>query len=127
MSSVYTNYMNVVSYCKYLAYKFCRIPCSIKSPNWWIKIVMACLRTILKDESHTVGSSPLHCSSAMLNPTYLPTMQHLPIPKILVKVERHSRILNDFYQKKNNINLCQGANKYEDLGNYVPMDVFILK
>ena len=33
---------------------------------------MTCLRSILKDESQTVGNNPLRCSSPTLNPTYLP-------------------------------------------------------
>ena len=41
-------------------------------PPWRIKIVMACLRTILRDESPTVGNSSLYCSSPTLNPTYQP-------------------------------------------------------
>ena len=43
------------------------------SPPWWIKIVMACLRTILGDESQTIGNSSLRFSSPMLNPIYLRT------------------------------------------------------
>ena len=31
-------------------------------PPWWIKIVMACLWIILRDESQTVSNSPLHNS-----------------------------------------------------------------
>ena len=43
------------------------------SPPWLIKIVMACLRTILTDKSLTVGNSPLRCSNSTLNPIYQPT------------------------------------------------------
>ena len=45
----------------------------VRSP-WYIKIMMACLRTILRNESQTVGNSPLCCSSLTLNPTYLPEL-----------------------------------------------------
>ena len=44
---------------------------------WRIKIVMACFRTILKDEAQTIGISPLRFSSPTLNLTYLPTYLHL--------------------------------------------------
>ena len=39
---------------------------------WCIKIVMACSRTILMDESQTHCDSPLRYSSPTLNPTCLP-------------------------------------------------------
>ena len=42
------------------------------SPPWRIKIVIACLQTILRDESQTVGNSPQRFSSPTLNPTYVP-------------------------------------------------------
>ena len=35
---------------------------------------MACLRTILRDESETVGNSPQRSSSTTLNPTNQPTV-----------------------------------------------------
>ena len=54
-------------------YTFGGTEASEPSPPWRIKIVMACLRTILKDESKTVGNSPLCCFSPTLNRTYLPT------------------------------------------------------
>ena len=37
------------------------------SPPWWMKIVMGRVRIILRDQSETVGNSPLHCSSQTLN------------------------------------------------------------
>ena len=39
------------------------------SPPWWMKIAMACVRIILRDESQTVGNSLLHYSSPTLNST----------------------------------------------------------
>ena len=39
------------------------------SPPWKTKIVMACVRNILRVESQTVCSSPLRSSSPTLNPT----------------------------------------------------------
>ena len=41
------------------------------SPHWRIKTVMACVRTILRDESETVSNSPLRFSSPTPNLTYL--------------------------------------------------------
>ena len=43
------------------------------SPPWKIKIVMACLRTILRDESQAIGNSPIRSSSPILNPSNEPT------------------------------------------------------
>ena len=42
------------------------------SHKWQIKIVMACLQTILRDESQTISNSLLCFCSPTLNPTYLP-------------------------------------------------------
>ena len=39
-----------------------------------VKIVMACIRNILKDESQIICNRPLRCSSLTLNPDYLPTL-----------------------------------------------------
>ena len=39
------------------------------SPPWKIRTVMACYRTILRDESHTVRNSPLRSYSPTLNST----------------------------------------------------------
>ena len=38
-------------------------------PPWRIKIVMTCLRIIIRNESQTVSNSPLRSSGPMLNPT----------------------------------------------------------
>ena len=48
-----------------------------KKPSlpWRIKIVMECLRTILRDECKTVRNNPLLCSSPTSNPSYLATYQ----------------------------------------------------
>ena len=43
------------------------------STPWKIKIVMACLRTILRDEPQTVSNSQLRSSSPTLNPYNQPT------------------------------------------------------
>ena len=43
------------------------------SHPWWIKILMAILRPIIRDEFQTVGNSPRRYSSPTLNPSYLPT------------------------------------------------------
>ena len=40
-----------------------------QSLSWWIKIAVACLRIILRDESQVVNNIPLHSSSPTLNPT----------------------------------------------------------
>ena len=40
----------------------------LKNRPWKIKIVMACLRPILRDESQNVSNSPLRSSSPTLNP-----------------------------------------------------------
>ena len=48
---------------------------SIRSP-WQMKLVIACVRTILKDKSQNVGNSSLHYSSPTLYPTYLSTKTH---------------------------------------------------
>ena len=56
------------------------------SPPWRIKIVMAYLRIILKDESHTVGNSPLRCSSDIKPyiPTYQPIQWYLYIQTTII-------------------------------------------
>ena len=41
-------------------------------PPWRIKIVIACLRTILRDKFQTVGNNLLRYSSPTLKPTSLP-------------------------------------------------------
>ena len=41
---------------------------------WKIEMGMACLRTILRDESQADGNSLLHSSSPTLNPTNQPNM-----------------------------------------------------
>ena len=41
------------------------------SPPWRIKIKVACLWTILRDECQTIRHSPLRYSSLTLNPTYV--------------------------------------------------------
>ena len=51
---------------------------------WKIKIVMACLRIILCDESQTVGNSPLRSSSPMLNPTNQPTKKRAQLSSFSV-------------------------------------------
>ena len=43
------------------------------SPLWWIKFLMLCQQTILRDKPQTVGNSPIHYSSPFLNPNFLPT------------------------------------------------------
>ena len=58
-----------------------------------IKIVMAYRRTILRDESQTVGHSLLLCCSPMLNPSYLPTYVLSEYDSV--------KITNVFYRKKN--------------------------
>ena len=45
-----------------------------RSPPWKIKIVMACLQTILRDESQTIGNSPLCSSGPTLNSTNQPDL-----------------------------------------------------
>ena len=46
------------------------------SHSWRIKIVIACLQTIPRDESQTVGNSSLRCSNPTLNPTYQSTLSY---------------------------------------------------
>ena len=50
---------------------------SSNPPPWRIKIVLASLRIILRDESQTVGNSPLRSSSPTLNLTNQPINQHM--------------------------------------------------
>ena len=54
------------------------------SPPLRIKIVMACLRTILRIESQTVGNNPLRCSGP-INPTLLYRQQALYLSVLVVK------------------------------------------
>ena len=56
-------------------------------PSGRIKNVMACLQTILRNESQTVGSIHLCCCCLTLNPTYLPT--YLPTISFKIKTSYH--------------------------------------
>ena len=55
------------------------------SPLWWIKILMACLRIILRVESQTVGISPQLISTPTLNPTNQPIIDEMWILTILAR------------------------------------------
>ena len=76
-----------LSVCKiFLGCKILLVTCQViylrgyQTRPWHIKILMACLWTILSDESQTVGNSILRCSSPTLNPTYVPTYLPTYIP-----------------------------------------------
>ena len=46
-------------------------------PPWRIKIVLACFRIILRDETQTVDNSPLRSTSSTLNPTNEPFVDEM--------------------------------------------------
>ena len=57
------------------AYRVHLLSLPIKDTSLWrIKIVIACLWTILRDESQTIGNSLLRSSSPKLKPTNQPTI-----------------------------------------------------
>ena len=63
------------------------------APSWKIEIVMACLWTILRDESQTVGSSSLRSSNPTLNPTQ-PNSENKTIPPWLYLVYLYQKSSN---------------------------------
>ena len=78
------------------------------SPPWRIKIVMACHRTILRDESQTVGNRPLRGSS----PTNSITQEHSL--RISVVMQSSATAILDLMQKQSTP------------GNRSPSDYFLL-
>ena len=73
------------------------------SPPWKIKIVMSCLRIILRDGVESFGNSPQHSSSPKLNPTNQPMINKKQILPRYTIIDQWGQMIGQMIKVNNEL------------------------